>query len=282
MNETRRPDASMSLLNDLWQEPVEGDYAQAARTREYSRPVALSRSGVVLVVAAVLGVVLSGAVVGLRGPTQALTSSRDLLIAEIDDRRNEADALVEVTAELETEVEALQAEVLAGRNPGLLAELEATGAVAGTVAVGGPGLVVELSDGPDTDESESNRVQDVDLQVVVNGLWASGAEAIAVNGQRLTSLSAIRSASQVVLVDLVPLTSPYVIEAIGDPADLQTTFAATQASSHLGLLSSAYSIGVQVNSSTDLLLPGDASPRLAHASVVDVASSAPTDQEGSP
>ena len=62
---------------------------------------------------------------------------------------------------------------------------------------------------------------DRDLQTVVNGLWAAGAEAVAVNGQRLTALSAIRSAGDAILVDYRPLTRPYVVTAIGDPATLQ-------------------------------------------------------------
>ena len=47
---------------------------------------------------------------------------------------------------------------------------------------------------PRTDETDDGRVTDRDLQTVVNEVWAAGAEAVAVNGQRLTSLSAIRSA----------------------------------------------------------------------------------------
>ena len=45
-----------------------------------------------------------------------------------------------------------------------------------------------------------------DLQIVVNGLWASGAEAVSVNGQRLTSKAAIRFAGQAILVNYRPLT----------------------------------------------------------------------------
>lgn len=281
MTAPRRPDASMSLLNDLWREPLDGDYAHARPHRPLPPPQALTRSGVVLVVAAVLGLVLSGAVVGLRAPTQALQSSREVLRTEIEDRTAQADALASSNAELDAEIADLQTQVLAARDPGLLAEIELTGTIAGTLAVAGPGLVIELSDGPDGAEVPENRVQDIDLQLVVNGLWASGAEAIAVNDQRITSLSAIRSAGQVVLVDLVPLSSPYTVEAIGDPGDLQSAFAGTQAATHLGLLSSGYGIGVQFRSVGDLQLPGLSSAALRHAIAVGVASSAENDQEGS-
>ena len=60
-----------------------------------------------------------------------------------------------------------------------------------------------------------SRVLDVDLQSVVNALWAAGAEAIAINGQRLTATSTIRAAGDAVLVDYRPVTSPYEVAAIG-------------------------------------------------------------------
>ena len=51
----------------------------------------------------------------------------------------------------------------------------------------------------------------------MNGLWSVGAEAIAVNGQRLTAQSAIRSAAGAILVNYRPLKPPYRVEAIGPP-----------------------------------------------------------------
>ena len=55
------------------------------------------------------------------------------------------------------------------------------------------------------------RVLDRDLQELVNGLWAAGAEAVSVDGQRLTARTAIRSAGEAVLVDFRPLSPPYVV-----------------------------------------------------------------------
>ena len=82
---------------------------------------------------------------------------------------------------------------------------------AGLVAVTGPGVVVELTDGPPTDHAggvDLARVLDRDLQVVVNGLFASGAEAVSVNGERITALSAIRGAGGAVLVELSTPVTP--------------------------------------------------------------------------
>ena len=66
---------------------------------------------------------------------------------------------------------------------------------------------------------------DIDLQILVNGLWESGAEAISINGHRLSNLTAIRGAGDAITVDYRSLTRPYQIEAIGDPRTLPASFA---------------------------------------------------------
>ncbi len=96
------------------------------------------------------------------------------------------------------------------------------GLQAGAAPLEGPGLEVTMSDsarmpGPSEDPS-LYRVHDVDLQLVVNALFAVGAEAVAVNSQRVVSTTAIRGAGQTILVNFRPLVPPYVISAIGASA----------------------------------------------------------------
>jgi len=83
----------------------------------------------------------------------------------------------------------------------------------------GPGLVVRLSDSirkpGSTEEASAFRVHDVDVQLVVNALFAAGAEAVAVNGNRLVSTTPIRAAGQTIVVNFRPLSSPYEVKAIG-------------------------------------------------------------------
>jgi uncharacterized protein YlxW (UPF0749 family) len=64
-------------------------------------------------------------------------------------------------------------------------------------------------------------VRDRDLRPLVDGLWNAGAEAIAINGQRLTARSPIRNSGVAIHVNFRPLSPPYVILAIGDRASLQ-------------------------------------------------------------
>lgn len=264
-----RPDASMSLLNSLWAEPLEGDYALATPAHPGSRPARVSRSGVVLLVAGLLGVVLAGAVASLRAPTATLQASRARLVEQITERTAEADDLAAGNDALSSEIGGLQTAALSTQDPALLARLQRAEAASGAVAVHGPGIVLVLTDAtqdPQHPDPES-LVQDVDLQIAANGLWAAGAEAVAINGQRLTSLSAIRVVGQAILVNLVPLTSPYTIEAVGDPAVLQVNYARGTASQHAALLSSHYGVGVQLRASQDLTLAGAGATTLREASV---------------
>lgn len=86
----------------------------------------------------------------------------------------------------------------------------------------GPGVVVTLRDSPRSPEPEEDPypflVHDVDIQTLVHELWASGAEAISVNGQRLVTRSPIRCAGPIVLINGVKVGGPYEVRAIG-PAD---------------------------------------------------------------
>src|SRR5690625_7345434 len=91
-------------------------------------------------------------------------------------------------------------------------------------------------------DSDPGRVQDLDLQVLANALWSSGAEAVAINGHRLSSVSAIRSAGPAILVDLAPLARPYVVEAVGDPEDMRARMVRSTGGTHLGSLRALFGI----------------------------------------
>ena len=77
-----------------------------------------------------------------------------------------------------------------------------------------------------------------DLQFVTNALWGSGAEAVSINGKRLTSTSAIRFAGSALIVDYRPLTRPYVITALGDPKRFPAAFADGAGGTYLSTLRS--------------------------------------------
>jgi len=91
----------------------------------------------------------------------------------------------------------------------------------GLSSVKGEGIEIVINDANKTDSLETAdlelaRVYDSDIQLLVNALWASGAESVSINKSRLTSTSAIRSAGDAILVNYRPLLPPFVISAIGD------------------------------------------------------------------
>lgn len=91
----------------------------------------------------------------------------------------------------------------------------------GLSSVEGEGIEIVINDAIKTDSLETSdlelaRVYDSDIQLLVNALWASGAESVSINKSRLTSTSAIRSAGDAILVNYRPLLPPFVISAIGD------------------------------------------------------------------
>lgn len=269
----RRPDASMLLLNEVMHTPVDPGYQETAnRRRQGLEPKRrLSATIRVAVTAILLGFAATTATVALRAPQPDLAAARDVLEQEIKDRRDSNDVISEDITDLNVEIEQIQNIALSDRYPSLLANLGMDAAATGAIAVEGPGLTVTLRDGAqpqdDSVSDSSSRVQDYDIQVVVNSLWASGAEAISINGQRLTTRSAIRSAGDAILVDLVGLIGPYEIESIGDPATLPAYFTRSIGQQHLSILGSRYGIGTSVEQQEYLRLPSGQSMQLFYASV---------------
>ncbi|HMC70234.1 MAG TPA: DUF881 domain-containing protein, partial [Mycobacteriales bacterium] len=125
----------------------------------------------------------------------------------------------------------------------LAARIDAADLAAGTVAASGPGLRVTVDDAPSTTGSGTgNQVLDRDLQSLVNALWAAGAEAVAIDGQRLTAQSAIRQAGSSILVNFEPVPRPYVITAIGDPVAMATSFGSSRAVARMRTYTQVYGL----------------------------------------
>jgi hypothetical protein len=117
-----------------------------------------------------------------------------------------------------------------------------------------------------------------DLQIIVNGLWGSGAEAISINGHRLSSTAAIRFAGQAIIVDFRPLSRPYVITALGDPQGMQQLFEPSFAGVYLSQLTQEFKIRSILATNDALTVPGDSAARLEVATPLTphAASTAPS------
>ncbi|MCV7069478.1 DUF881 domain-containing protein, partial [Mycobacterium rufum] len=168
-----------------------------------------------------------------------------------------------LAADVDTERRSRLAGDAAGRQ--LLGDLDQANFAAAATPVIGPGLTVTVTDpgvGRDLTDVSKQRVEgsrqvilDRDLQLVVNSLWLSGAEAISVGGVRIGPNVTIRQAGGGVLVDNQPIASPYAILAVGPPHAMADTFDRSSGLQRLRLLESSYGVGVSVAAGEGLTLP---------------------------
>jgi uncharacterized protein YlxW (UPF0749 family) len=119
-------------------------------------------------------------------------------------------------------------------------------------------------------------VRDGDLQLVVNSLWAAGAEAVSINGQRLGPTTAIRFAGEAVLVDFRPVTNPYRVSAIGNPGTLSRRFLASPEVGALAVISKSFGLRFDFAQEDQLNLPAASVPELRAAGVPEPVPSAPS------
>lgn len=134
--------------------------------------------------------------------------------------------------------------------------------------VSGPGLRLTVT--PVASDGGPGDVTDRDLQSLVNGLWFVGAEAVSVNGQRVGTLTSIRTAGAAVTVNFVSISPPYEVRAIGDTTTMRQRLADTAIGRELQRREDVNGLGYDVVATGDQQL--DAIPdqrlQLRHAEVV--------------
>ncbi|MCU1690443.1 MAG: hypothetical protein JWN61_1159 [Pseudonocardiales bacterium] len=217
-----------------------------------------------------LGVPVVALATGLLFATSASTArGTDLRATQITDLASVVRANSDRIVEAQARIAELQAEVNEGTIRAAAANqvvaqaqdrarpLEAPG---GLTAVHGPGLRVELNDASDVadakeDELNALIVHQSDVQAVVNALWAGGAEAMTIMGQRVIATSAVRCVGNTLLFNGEVYSPPFIIEAIG-PADRMRS--ALNRSSGVALFAQAakyLGLGYSVDGEADITAP---------------------------
>jgi len=106
-------------------------------------------------------------------------------------------------------------------------ELQKLRILSGLTSLSGPGIVLTLDDsklkGNEDAPADMYLIHYEDLLLVVNELFAAGAEAVSINGQRIITTSEIRCAGPTILVNSTRVTPPFEILAIGDAQTLQSS-----------------------------------------------------------
>ena len=269
---SRRPDASMTLITSMLERPLDPGYAAAAERREkagLSRSTSL-RSPRLVVFIVIIGVLVGIAAMQLRGSETTKQRTKSSLIERIERQQTAVDAQAAQAGALRSEIAALDAETLRDVSEELAQEVQRLSLVAGAVPVRGPGFVVTVDDAPSNADEGANsdprgdsgstdgKVIARDLQILTNSLWEAGAEAVSVNGQRLTTTAAIRFAGEAILVDYRPLKRPYVITAIGDPGSLPATFADGSGGTYLSTLKNSFGVRVSTVVRREVTIPASA------------------------
>jgi uncharacterized protein YlxW (UPF0749 family) len=225
---------------------------------------------------------------GLLFATSSQTAQgTDLRGAEATQLSSLIPAREDVVVGQEEELAALQAQVqaltdqAASRNGNVAAARDAgeAGALsAGLVALTGPGVEITLDDAPRRPDGSlpmGARPDDVvihqsDVQAVVNAVWASGADAVAIMDERLIATSAVRCVGNVLLLHGRTWSPPFVVTAIGDVDAVRAQLAASPQVQVFQQAVEDYGLGFAVQAREELTLPAyDGTPAMEYATAAD-------------
>ena len=225
---------------------------------------------------------------GLLFATSSQTAQgTDLRGAEATELSSLIPAREDVVVGQEEELAALQAQVqaltdqVASRNGNVAAARDAgeAGALsAGLVALTGPGVEITLDDAPRRPDGSlpmGARPDDVvihqsDVQAVVNAVWASGADAVAIMDERLIATSAVRCVGNVLLLHGRTWSPPFVVTAIGDVDAVHAQLAASPQVQVFQQAVEDYGLGFAVQAREELTLPAyDGTPAMEYATAAD-------------
>jgi uncharacterized protein YlxW (UPF0749 family) len=260
------------LLSLITRRSLDADYEHVAARRRAAgesprpaHPVPRRTAGLVLLV---FGLLVTVAAVQTSRNASAVDASRESLIEQIEERRQGLGDLQQQLSEEETGVLALQHQTgdLRDEVQALETRLQRLGGRSGFAAVSGPGIQVTVNSAPDS--AGSQLVRDSDLTLLTDALWAAGAEAISVNGQRLTVLSAFRNVGVAVLVNSRPVSPPYVFQVVGNPDTMPAKLLSSPIGEKWYTLKDSLGFRFDVRDGGTLSLPAAAVEQLRSARVV--------------
>jgi len=253
------------LLTLITEHSLDDDYQEVAQRRD-SAGAAAPKGRTVWVAAAiaVFGVLVATAAVQTSRNADTADAGRATLIARVQAERAGLERQQDEITDLQRaniNLEDARSEVVADQRE-TNARLRRLQVATGYVPVTGPGVRVVVDDAPGGDATQI--VRDEDLALLVDGLWGAGAEAISINDQRLTALSAIRNVGPAVHVNSRPVNPPYTVQAIGDTLTLQADLLDTTHGQQFFDLADELGFEYTMENEQSLTLPAAPGPRLRH------------------
>lgn len=143
------------------------------------------------------------------------------------------------------------------------ARAQAGATSAGLTQLTGPGVEITLDDAPERPDSvlpagarpDDLVIHQSDVQAVVNAVWASGADAVAVMDQRLIATSAVRCVGNVLLLRGRTYSPPFIVTAIGDAGAVRAQLAASPQVALLQQAVQAFGLTFTVKSRGSVTMP---------------------------
>ena len=246
------------LLTLITTRSMDEDYAHVAQKRATAgepRVRATRPHWASVVAIAVLGVMAAIVAVQTDREAEVNELGRAALVEQIDSRGDDLRALQAPVAELSSSNQAVASNstLLQDQLDDLSTRLRRAELTTGYAPVRGPGvrITIDNPDGVDVNDE----IRDEDLAYLVDGLWEAGAEAIAVNDQRLHVLGGIRNTNRAIHVNGRPVNAPYVVQAIGDPRTLQARLVQTSQGQEWFSLVTFFGFIYQPENVDDIRLP---------------------------
>ncbi len=198
----------------------------------------------------------------------ALIPAREDVVAQ---QEEQLAALQDQVQALTDQAASRDGDVAAARDAG-----EAGALSAGLVALTGPGVEITLDDAPRRPDGslpigaqpDDVVIHQSDVQAVVNAVWASGADAVAIMGERLIATSAVRCVGNTLLLNGRVYSPPFTISAIGPASGMRIALNESIALQQYRKDAEAYGLGYQVREHDKLEVPAyDAPIGLSFAAV---------------
>jgi uncharacterized protein YlxW (UPF0749 family) len=209
---------SMNILNLLNKEIQTNDYQDLPKGFQVSK----DPKWWIFTVLSFAGIFLGIAIANFQRQVPLIEKSKQDLRISIENRVSNLASLSDRLSEINDEINNQNIQIGDVSNRGIL-NLNETDLqiVSGVKSITGSGFKIVINDARRTDSLDFQEVNlakvfDSDLQLITNALWASGAQAISVNNQRITTTTAIRSAGEAILINYRPLLPPYEIVFIGN------------------------------------------------------------------
>jgi uncharacterized protein YlxW (UPF0749 family) len=232
-----------------------------------------------------VGGMVGGALLSTRWQVQP---EADLAVSSSITRQSEPEIVAATIGRLEAEQAELKARIadmrrrigeLQSSTQGTSSLQEVNGRIeqariaSGMTALEGQGIVATLSDStassvPPNEDPGNFIIHDYDLRDVLNALWAAGAEAISLNGERLVSTSSLYCVGTTILCNATRLSPPYEVSAIGDPEALEAAVRHAPQMEKLNQRAIIYDLPITVERRENVEVPAyNGSVVLRHAEV---------------